>query len=176
MTDWVRASNPTAPITNEAEAIAAARASALAIFLGVAWGLVGLAILLTSGSAAMDAALADAAADAPEMAGMGEMLTQMAIWTAVGMIVIQAVLGLVQWAKPNIVIPIIFVILVAFGLVSGLFGLAMQGQVDVPQAAQTPVWQIAVGIIVLVIQLVLHIAGIRGARQLDQLRFEAANR
>jgi divalent metal cation (Fe/Co/Zn/Cd) transporter len=176
MTDWIRASNPTALITNEAEATAAARASALAIFLGVAWGLVSLAILMTSGSAAMDAALADAAADAPEMAGMGEMLTQMAMWTAGGMIVIQAVLGLVQWARPNIVIPIIFVILVAFGLISGLFGLAMQGQVDVPQAAQTPMWQIVVGIIVLVLQLIMHIAGIRGARQLDKLRFEAANR
>jgi hypothetical protein len=37
MTDWIKASNPTATITTEAEAIGA-WASALAIFLGVIWG------------------------------------------------------------------------------------------------------------------------------------------
>ena len=174
MTDWIKASNPMTPITNEAEAIAAARASAIAIFLGVLWGVVGIAILMTTGAAAMEAALADAAADSPEVAGMGGFLTQFAIWSAVAMVVIQAILGFVQWAKPNIVIPIIFLILVAFGLVSGLAGLAMQNSADIPAAAQTPMWQIVVGMIVMIVQLILHIAGVRGARKLDKLRFEAA--
>ncbi|MDP2116391.1 MAG: hypothetical protein Q8J71_03235, partial [Brevundimonas sp.] len=62
MTDWVRASNPTAPITSEAEAIAAARASAIAIFLGVIWGIVGIIYLMTAGQAMMEAAMAQAAA------------------------------------------------------------------------------------------------------------------
>src|SRR5690606_8579872 len=123
MTDWVRASNPTAPINNEAEATAAARASAIAIFLGVLWGIVGIVYLMTAGQAVMEAAMAQASADAPEMAGMAGVMTQAALWMSVGLVVIQLVLGLVQWAKPNIVIPIIFVILVAFGLVSGLAGM-----------------------------------------------------
>ena len=71
MTDWIKASNPTASITTEADAIAAARASALAIFLGVIWGAVGVFLLISGGSAEMEAAMAQAAADQPEMAGMG---------------------------------------------------------------------------------------------------------
>lgn len=176
MTDWVRASNPTAPINNEAEAIAAARASAIAIFLGVLWGIVGIVYLMTAGQAMMEAAMAQAAAETPEMEGMTGVMTQLALWVSVGFVVIQLVLGLVQWAKPNIVIPIIFLLLVLFGLVSGLMGLMMQGQEGMPEAAATPVWQLWGGLIIMIVQTILHIAGIRGARQLDKLRFEAANR
>ncbi len=174
MTDLMRALNPTAPITTEAEAKAAARASAIAIFLGVVWGLVGIAYLLTAGQAAMDAAIAQASAESPEAAGMAGMMAQTALWLSIGLVVIQLVLGFVQWAKPGIVIPIIFAILVAFGLVSGVLGLMMSGQQDVPEAAQAPMWQVATGFVVMVVQLVLHITGIRGARQLDKLRFQAA--
>lgn len=174
MTDWIKASNPAAPITTEAEAIASARASALAIFLGVIWGAIGIALLMTGGSAEMEAAMAAASADAPEMAGMGEMAMQIALWSAVGLTVIQLVLGLVQWAKPNVVIPIIFAILVAFGLVSGVAGLMMAGQEGMPATAATPDWQIYVGFVILAVQLVMHIAGIRGARALDKLRMAAA--
>ena len=174
MTDWIKASNPTASITTEADAIAAARASALAIFLGVLWGAVGVFLLISGGSAEMEAAMAQASADAPEMAGMGALAMQIAIWTAVGVCVIQLVLGLVQWAKPNVVIPIIFAILVAFGLASGAFGLVMAGQAGMPETAAAPSWQLYVGLVILVIQLVLHIAGIRGANALDRIRMAAA--
>lgn len=174
MTDWIKASNPSAPITTEADAIGAARASALAIFLGVIWGGVGVALLMTSGSAEIEAAMAQASADTPEMAGMGGAMVQIAMWSAIGLCVIQLVLGLVQWAKPNIVIPIIFAILVAFGLVSGVFGLMMAGQEGMPETAAAPNWQVYVGFVILVVQLVMHIAGIRGARALDRIRMAAA--
>jgi hypothetical protein len=175
MTDWVRASNPTAPITNEAEATAAARASAIAIFLGVLWGIAGIVYLMTAGQAVMEAAMAQAAAESPEMEGMTGIMTQAALWMSVGFVVIQLILGLVQWAKPNIVIPIIFLILVLFGLISGLMGMMMQGQEGMPEAT-TPAWQLWGGLGIMIIQTIMHIAGIRGARQLDKLRFEAANR
>lgn len=174
MTDWMKASNPTAKITTEAEAIAAARASALAIFLGVIWGAVGVFLLISGGSAEMEAAMAQVSADAPEMAGMGGLMMQIAIWTAIGFCVIQLLLGLVQWAKPNVVIPIIFAILVAFGLAQGAFSLLMVGQAGVPETAAAPSWQLYVGLVILVIQLVLHIAGIRGAGALDRIRMAAA--
>lgn len=175
MTDWIKASNPTAPIANEAEAIGAARASALAIFLGVIWGGIGVALLMTGGgSAEIEAAVTQATADTPEMAGMGGAMVQIAMWSAVGFCAIQLVLGLVQWAKPNVVIPIIFAILVAFGLVTGLLGLMTTGQENMPDAAASPTWQTWVGLVILVVQLVLHIAGIRGARALDKLRMAAA--
>ena len=99
---------------------------------------------------------------------------EVAIWTAVGICVIQLVLGLVQWAKPNVVIPIIFAILVAFGLASGAFGLVMAGPAGMPETAAAPSWQLYVGLVILVIQLVLHIAGIRGAGALDRIRMAAA--
>jgi uncharacterized membrane protein len=175
MTDWVRASNPTAPITNEAEATAAARASAIAIFLGVLWGIAGIVYLMTAGQPAMEAAMAQAAAESPEMAGMTGIMTQAALWMSVGFVVIQLILGLVQWARPNIVIPIIFLILVLFGLISGVMGMMMQGQEDMPEATM-PAWQVWGGLVIMIVQTLLHIAGIRGARQLDKLHFEAANR
>jgi len=174
MSEWIKAMNPTAPITTEPEALRAARASAIAIFLGVAWGVVGVALLLTTGAAAMEAAMAQAAADSPEVAGMTGAMTQIALWGAIGLTVIQLVLGLVQWTKPNIVIPIIFLILVLYGLATSLFGLSMMGSPDIPAAAKTPMWQIVLGLLILLIQLVMHIAGIRGARALDKLRMDAA--
>ena len=118
--------------------------------------------------------MAQASADTPEMAGKAGVMTQVTLWLAVGFVVIQLVLGFVQWAKPNIVLPIVFLILVAFGLISGLLGLMMAGQEGMPEAAATPAWQLWGGMVVLVVQLVLHIAGIRGARALDRLRMAAA--
>jgi len=174
MTDWIKASNTSGPITTEPEALAAARASALAIFLGVIWGGIGIALLMTGGSAEVEAAMAQASADSPEMAGMGGAVMQIAMWTAIGFCAIQLVLGLVQWAKPNIVIPIIFAILVVFGLGSGLLGLMMAGQANMPETAATPTWQTWLGLVILVVQLVMHIAGIRGARALDRIRMAAA--
>lgn len=174
MIDLKRALNPGAPITTESEAIAAARASAIAIFLGVVWGVVGIVYLMTAGQAVMDAAVAQATAQNPEAAGMAGMMAQTALWMSVGFVVIQAILGLVQWSKPNIVIPIIFAILVAFGLVSGVLGQMMAGQEGMPAAAQTPMWQVWGSFIVMAIELLLHITGIRGASKLDKLRLQAA--
>lgn len=174
MNDWIKAFNPTSPLTTEAEALRAARASAIAIFLGVAWGVVGLIYMMTFGQAAIEAAVAGAAADAPEMAGMTGTMTQVAMGMAVAIVAIQLILGLVQWFKPNIVIPILFVILVAYGLVMALIGLTMMNSLDLPAAAQTPLWQSIGGLAVLLVELVLHIAGIRGARRLDKLRMDAA--
>jgi hypothetical protein len=88
-------------------------------------------------------------------------------------ILVQLVLGWVQWARPGVIIPIIFAILVAWGLIQ--IPLSMQAAaslgVDAPQA---PIWTTAFAAAVLLVQMVLHIAGIRGARALDRLRMEAA--
>ncbi len=173
MTDWIRASNPTTPITTEDEAIAAARASAIAIFLGVLWGAVGIVYLMTAGQAIMDAAVAQASAQSPEAAGMAGAMAQGVLGLSIAFVVVQLILGLVQWFKPGAVIPIIFALLVAFGLVTGLVAAFGPGQADMPAAA-TPAWQTWGGLVILVIQMVLHIAGIRGARTLDKLRMSAA--
>lgn len=174
MTDWIRASNPTTPISTEDEAIASARASALAIFLGVLWGVVGVVYLMTAGQAIMDAAVAQASAQNPDAAGMAGVMAQGIVGLSIAFVVVQLVVGLVQWFKPGVVIPIIFALLVAFGLVTGLMAAFGIGQPDTPAALATPVWQTWGGLVVLVIQMVLHIAGIRGAQKLDKLRMAAA--
>ena len=173
MTDWARAMNPTSPLNTEAEALAAARASAIAIFLGVVWGIIGVVYLMTAGQEAMQAAMAAAGGD-EATAGMAGSMAQFALYMAIGLVVIQAILGFVQWAKPNKVIPILFIILVVYGLGSAALGQLMADQIGVPEGSQGPLWLVVAGFVVMIVQLVLHIAGVRGASRLDRLRVEAA--
>ncbi|MDY6924906.1 MAG: hypothetical protein SWI22_13230 [Pseudomonadota bacterium] len=170
MTDLVKGMNPAAAITNAEEAKAAARASAVAIFLGVVWGIIVLVWLMGPGAAVMEAAMAETAAQSPEAAGMTGMMTGAAIGIAGFMVVIQLILGLVQWFKPNIVLPILFTVLVVYGLGSTALGMVLSGDMDIPAAAATPAWQVWGGIAVMVVQLLLHIAGIRGASALGKFR------
>jgi hypothetical protein len=174
MTDWVKACNPTAPIANVEEAKAAARASAIAIFIGVLWAIYGVIYLMGEGGAVMQAAVAEGMAQNPEaaaMPGMTDMMMGFAVGTAIAVVVIQIVLGAVQWFKPNVIIPIIFTILVVYGLGSTALGLMMAG--SNPAAAATPMWQIVVGFIIMIVELVLHIAGIRGGNALGKFKREA---
>lgn len=171
MSDLVKGMNPTATITNESEAKAAARASAIAIFLGVVWGVIGIVWLMGPGAAVMEAAMAEAAAATPEAASMTGMMTGAAIGMAGVMVVVQLILGLVQWFKPNMVIPILFIVLVVYGLGSTALALTMAGQMEgMEAAAAAPAWQTWGGLALLVIQLVLHIAGVRGASALRKFR------
>lgn len=169
MTDMVRGMNPTAAITNAGEAKAAARASAIAIFLGVIWGVIGLVWMMGPGAEVMQAAMAEATAASPEAAGMAGMVTGAAVGIAGFLIVCQLILGLVQWFKPNIVIPILFTVLVVYGLGTGVWGLMMADQMNLGAAAG-PAWQTYGALVVLVIQLILHIAGIRGASAMNKFR------
>ncbi len=170
MSSWIKAMNPLSAAGTEADALKAARASAIAIFIGVIWGCIGVFILMTSGQAQVQAALANASAQSPEAAGMMGIMGQAMVGMAVVFVAIQLVLGLVQWFKPNLAIPIIFLILVAYGLVTTVIGLAMMGSMDVPSAAQTPTWQIIAGLLVMVVEFLLHIAGIRGVNALKRFR------
>lgn len=172
MTDWIRALNPTSPLATEAEALTAARASSLALFLSVLWSIIGIAYMLTAGQAAMDAAMKQAATDAPEMAGVISMVAQATLVFSAFWVLVQLVLGFVQWVKPNVVIPIIFAILAGLGLLWGLFSLLIAGSAEV--AAAVPGWQLWIGLFIGAIQLVMHIAGIRGASKLRELRAQGA--
>ena len=169
MTNWVRASNPMASISNEAEALAAARASAIAILVGAVYGVVNLVAGMDAARAGVEAQMAAN----PQPGMTSDLLVNVALGMGGLFILVQLVLGWVQWAKPGVIIPIIFSILVAWGLIQ--IPLSMQAAaslgVDAPQA---PIWTTAVAAAVLLVQMVLHISGIRGARALDRLRMEAA--
>ena len=91
------------------------------------------------------------------------------VYVAGGMLVLQAIFGLVQWFKPNRVIPVLFILLVAIGLLSSISGLAMTSQADASAAIAAPLWFTVLGFVALIIEPVLHIAGFRGASKLAQL-------
>lgn len=172
MTEWIRAINPTSPLDTDAEARTAARVSSLALFLGVVWGILGIVYMLTAGQEAMAAAVKQATADAPEAANAAVLIAQVTVVFSGLWVLVQLGLGVLQWVKPNIVIPIVFVILAALGLFWGVIGTLIATATNT--AAAVPGWQLWTGLLLGVIQLIMHIAGIRGARRLRDLRAQAA--
>jgi hypothetical protein len=171
MSDWIKAFNPMATIGTEAEALKAARASAVAIFIGVAFGLVGVFVMMNGGLEAMKSAVAaQSAGSDPQMASMTGAIADFTLYMMIAMVVIQLILGFVQWFKPNIVIPILFIVLVVYGLGSTLLSRMMAGQMDVPDTAMNSGLMMVFGIVVLVVELILHIAGVRGASALRKFR------
>lgn len=176
----ISALNPTAPITTEAEAQAAARSSAIAIIIGVVYGVITVAITYATMGAIKAAAAASAAASStpggPDAALVANVAVQSALWMGVGFTVIQAVLAFVQWRRPNKVIAILFLALIALGIASTLASVAMMSSGALPAStAATPIWQVILGIVVMIVEAVLHVAGLRGISKLDKLQLEAAN-
>ena len=157
MSDWIKAMNPRAPVTTEAEALRAGRSSAFSIFIGAAVGAVSVA------ATAMNPA---STANANAAAG------QAGLWIAVAMVVAQLVLGWVQWREPRKVIAIIFLLLLAFGILSTLAAPMMVGMV--PGMPVIPMWQIILSLVIMAVQTVLHVAGLRGIGKLDALQMDAA--
>ena len=166
---WLKAMNPGAPINGEAEAKKAARSSAVSIFIGVIVGIIGAAYTWMN----METLTATAAAGADATtAAAAEMGVQMGVYMSVAFVVIQLVFGLVQWRDPKKFIAILFIVLIVLGL---LMTLATPMMADmVPNAPATPMWQVALSAGVMVIQLVLHVAGLRGIKKLDEIQMADA--
>ncbi len=169
MADWLKAINPGSTATTRPEAVAAARASAIGIFLGVAVGVVGLIRTMGIGTEAMEAAMIENAQGDAAVAGMAGTIASAMVYVAGGTLVVQAIFGLVQWFKPNRVIPILFILLVAIGLLSSISGLAMSSQMETATAVAAPLWFTVLGLVALIVELALHVAGFRGASTLAQL-------
>lgn len=170
MSSWITAMNPTAPIGTEPEARKAAQSSAIAIIIGVVWGIIGIAITYTSQDTIKAAAVAGAGGAAQAEAAASLAVT-VALWSGVAFVVIQAVLAFVQWRNPNKIIAILFLVLIALGAASTVASVALAGQM---QSAPTPIWQVLLTFIVLAVEAVLHVAGLRGIKILDRLELEAA--
>jgi hypothetical protein len=171
MTDWIKAFNPASPITTEAEAENAARASAVAMFIGAAVGVASVAWALAN-PGAIQAALDAAGNSDPQTAAAAAAGAQIGLWTAGGFAVLQAILGFVQWRNPGKMLAILFIVLVAFGIVSTAATPLLAGAV--PNMPVTPMWQIVLSLVILIVQLVLLIAGLRGIGRLDQLQMDSA--
>lgn len=175
MSGLIAGLSPAAKITNEGEAKASARASAVSILLGVIWGGVNLAWMTSPEGAAMMQQAMSAAAT-PETAAMMEGAMGAMIGLTAFLVGLQLIFAAIQWFKPNMIVPILFLLLVVYGLLSSVLGLVMADQMAAmmgPQPELAP-WLTYGSLAVLVIQLLLHISGIRGASALSKFRREAA--
>jgi len=171
MTDWIKAFNPTSVITTEADAEGAARASAVAMFIGAVVGVISVAWTLAN-PGEIQAAVQSVNEANPDGAAAAAAGAQVGIWLAGGLGVLQLILGFVQWRNPGKMLAILFLVLVLFGIVSTAATPLLAGAV--PNMPTVPMWQIALSLVIMVIQLILLIAGLRGIGRLDRLQMESA--
>lgn len=170
MSSWLTAMNPSSPITTEAEALRAARASAISILIGVAVGLISLAWTFANPQVMQDA-MTQAGGQQLGEAEMA-MASQVAMYTAGFMVLLQIIFGLIQWRNPGKFIAILFLVLLAYGVLSTLAAPLLAG--SMPNMPVIPMWQIALSLVVMVIQIVLHVRGLNGIKQRDRIQMEQA--
>ena len=161
MKAWLKAFNPLSAIDTEAEAVMAARASAISLWLsGAKW--IAAAILMIKDMPRLKAAIATGA-DSPvrDLVGNGMVEAMVAITAAIGLF--QVMLGGVQWRVPNTIIPIIFLILSAYGLGNALWSQLAGG------AGAGSGWPMLLSYFTLVVAVLFHWVGLRGASRLEKL-------
>lgn len=169
MTDIIKAMNPTAPLNTEEAALSAAKVSAVGMVLGAVNQAIG------GWYASTPAARETAARMVEELTGQSPDPAQLAQQSTVGLgitgafVLLQLILAFVQWRKPNIGLPILFLVLVVWALGGAVLGLA----VPMFGGAQ-PAWLSATTLVLMIVAAVTHIAGIRGASARDKIRTRAA--
>ena len=156
MTDLLKTINPATRIETEADARAVARASSIALWLSAA------RYVVATGSMAANFGAVRALA-ATQVEGMGAAASTDAI--AYGIVagpaviaVVEIAAGVWQWKRPGVIVPIIWLILIAYGM----FEIVRSGA---PLAGM--------GVVVAILMLVcavLHASGIRGANALARFR------
>lgn len=170
MSSWLKAMSPSTPITTEAEAERAAKASAISIMIGVVVGLVSLGWTLANPQI-MQEAMAQAGGG-----GLGEAqmqaAQQLALYTAGFMVLLQVIFGAIQWRRPSKIIAILFLVLLAYGLVSSLAAPLLAA--SMPNVPAVPIWQVALSVVIMVVQVVLHVTGLKGIKALDRIQMEQA--
>ncbi|CAN5410782.1 hypothetical protein BH10PSE1_BH10PSE1_22400 [soil metagenome] len=162
---------PTAPIATEAEALKAARASAISIFIGVVVGIIG-AVWTLMHPELVQQAIATAEAQTPGAGATAAASARFGTYFSYAVIVLQLVLGFVQWRSPNKIIAFLFIALIVLGFLATAAVPLMSGLV--PNMPTTPAWQIVLSLVILAVQFVLHITGVRGIGKLDQLQMDQA--
>lgn len=169
MTDLIKAMNPTAPLTTEETALAAARVSAVGMVLGAinqaVAGWYASTPAAAEGAARMVEQLTGQTPDPAELAQQA----QFGLMVTGGFVVLHLILAAVQWRKPNQVLPILFLVLVIWGLGTSSISLFVPAF-----AAGQPMWLTVMTLVLLLIAAVTHIAAIRGASALDKIRTSAA--
>ena len=178
---WLRAVNPMAKSQTEADAVRAARLGTVALVLMAIETLISAAMVWAARET-MQAAMLQKLATQPTPAGadpgkvqqMGEsMASIMPTVTVVVLVVfavVWAILALVQWKKPNPIIPAIMLALTLLGLVTTVKSLA--GPHTGAEAAMYSAGRTAYSLIASLVNLVLLAAAFMGALRLGRFRRE----
>jgi uncharacterized membrane protein len=169
MNDWLKAMNPSSPIATESEALRAARASAISIFIGVVVGAISVLWSYANPQVLHDAVTQGAGQISEAQLAAA---AQLALYTGGFLVVVQLILGAIQWRAPKKFLAILFIVLVAYGIVSSLAAPVLAGMM--PNVPQVPIWQVALSVVILILQMVLHVAGLRGIKKLDDIQMEQA--
>ncbi len=161
MKAWLKAINPLATIDTEAEAVMAARASSFSLWLsGAKW--IGAALLMIKGMPQLRADMASGSGSQMlDLVGAGMAEAAVAITAAVGLF--QIILGGVQWRARTTVIPIIFLILAIYGLGHAVWSAVAGG------GGGGSGWSTMVSYFTLVVAVVFHWIGYRGAVRLERI-------
>lgn len=169
MTDMIKAMNPAAPLNTEEAALAAAKVSAVGMVIGAIHTAVGG--WYASTPAAQEAAariVQDLTGQAPDPAAMASQ-AQMGLIISGVFVVLQLGLAFLQSRKPNMILPIMFLILCVWALGSSALALAVPAF-----GGSQPMWLTAFSIIAMIVAIITHIASIRGVSALDKIRTRAA--
>jgi ABC-type Fe3+-siderophore transport system permease subunit len=161
--------NPTAPLKSEAEARTAAQASAVGIIVG-AIGTIAEGWYSANGGAEASQRMVEKMTGQVQTAEQVQQAIQVGLIMTGVLVVIQLVLAGVQWKKPNQVLPILFLILVVWGLGTLALTLAGSGQMEALGVEPRPTWLMTVGFVTLLVAALLHVVGIRGAGALNRFR------
>ena len=159
--------NPLARSMTVDQAIAANRSASLALFLGAAMAVAVAAVMMTVGADELRV-VSQAVADEFDLAGRGKMIADLSVALMFGSAVGQVLLGIYHWRHPGNVIPIIALIIVAWGIVQAIRGLS--GSLANPDEQLS-----AVKLVLMVVQLILFAAAIRGGLALERFRRGQAN-
>jgi hypothetical protein len=169
MTDIIKAMNPTTPLTTEDSALAAAKVSAVGIVIGAIHQAVGTWYASTpEAAAAASAMVEELTGQTPDAAALAQQ-SQTGLMLGGVLIVIALILALLQWRKPNGVLPILFLVLVIWSL-----GAAALALVIPAWSASQPLWLTLFSLVTMAVATSMHMASIRGVSALNKIRMAAA--
>ena len=161
MTDLLKTINPATRIETEADARAVARASSIALWLSAA-----RYVAVTGSLAANFSAVRALAATQVEAMGSAVSVDMMAYGIVAGpaiIAIVEIAAGVWQWKRPGVIVPIIWLILIAYGVFEFIGAGA-------PLAGMG-----AVVAFLLLVCAILHLSALRGANALGKFRNRKAN-
>lgn len=176
MTDYLRMINPTTSVVTEKEAATAARAGTLGAFLMAVPGFVASAAMLLDVDGYLAklrrvmAIMYGGTSDLFQVsaAALTPQLVYISAFWGVALSLGIVILGVVQWRKPNPIIPFVLGLFTAYGLLMLLLGLVHAN--PAAAAMEVPAWRNALAAVIDLVVLVLFYASFRGASRLAKLR------